>query len=155
MSALPVRIALSLLAGTLALVAACTANGPPRAARSSSPTEGPARMPLVFAVHATRPPIDLARDDADALMTGRAIDWSDLGEPPGPVRLILAASGAAESRPDIPSDLDALKIVERDRTALAVVSAAAVGPTVRTLTVDGADPLTQPAAYALKISGAS
>ena len=135
----------------------CTPSDGGDAEGPGSETVAPERMPLVFVVHPTRPPIDVARARADAILTGVALDWSDFNEPARPVRVVFGPSAPAKIRGGIraSTDLDAVSMVERDRTALAIVAAAAAGPTVRTLTVGGADPLSDPNAYPLKIAGST
>ena len=98
----------------------------------------PKRAPLVFAVHSTRPPLDLSRAHADALVARRPVRWSELGQAGGAVRVVSGASA-----------------VERDRDALAVTSAYDVGPTVRVARVDGVDPFLEPDRYPLKTEGAA
>lgn len=127
-------------------------------AAENAPTSGtiaPARMPLVFVVHPTRPPIDLGRARADAVLAGAALDWSAFDEPARALRVVFGPSAPATVGGGIraATDQDALRVVERDRDALAVVGAGSVGPAVRTLTVGGADPLSDPEAYPLKIDG--
>ena len=111
-------------------------------------------MPLVFAMHATRPPLDLSLQQARALLAGDVTDWTALGEPASPLR-IIAGPGAgdvaviARAR----SDTAAMAAVETRRDAIAIVPAAALGPSARALTVDGIHPLLDPVTYPLKVTG--
>lgn len=132
------RVLLGLLALTAAAAACTTAD--PAAAPTTSPSAGPTtaasasrtggtpatspaadREPLVIAVHATRvpPALDLAA-----------------------ARALVAARRTADPA-------RAIRTVEADPRAIAVVPASAVGPTVRVATVAGVHPLREPARYPL------
>src|SRR5687767_9026168 len=123
---------------SLSVALACTGTRPATNPPISSPT-APAELPLVFAVHHTRPPIDVTRATADDLSAGRATDWAALGEPPAPIRI---ATGDA-----------AVRAVGHDRDAIAVVPATALDGSVRVVSVDGVDPLRRPGDYPIRVEG--
>ena len=74
--------------------------------------------------HLSRDLDDLTLAQARAVVDGEAFDWTDLGSKPGPLNVVGTVEEVAE-----------------DRDAVAVVPADAVTPRVRSLTVDGEDPL--------------
>jgi len=113
-----------------------------------------AREPLVIAVHATRPPIDLSFARAEQLIAGSIDDWSLLGEPAARLRVI--AVPAALTGPSVEraaSGTAAVARVREDPDAVAVVPGSAIGPGVRAATIDGIDPVRDPARAPLTIAG--
>ncbi|QWF22045.1 CapA family protein [Nocardioides sp. LMS-CY] len=108
-----------------------------------SPTPSPAESvepttrPLVLALNARRPALDLTVGQARRIERGEITDWRRLGGPPGPLRTTDRTDGLRH----LPMD------------TIAVVVADAVGPTVRVATVGGVDPLRDPAAYPLQVAG--
>lgn len=132
---------------------------PPAAETPAGTTSGtsPASVqPVAFVVHWTRPPIDLTPQRAEELVAGRVSGWEALGEPRAPLRLITGAEAVAAAGSVVPvaaSDGDAVRAVERDRDALAVVRADAVRPTVRALTISGRHPVRTPGDYPLMVPG--
>lgn len=121
--------------------------------------------PLAVVAHPTRSPLDLDRAVAADLLRGRVDDWEDLGEPSRPLRLVLGPNAEPPaSGPPTPGkgpshltivrrDDEAIRAVERDFDAVAVVAATAVGPSVRALSVDGRHPIREPGAYPLTVEG--
>jgi poly-gamma-glutamate capsule biosynthesis protein CapA/YwtB (metallophosphatase superfamily) len=157
------RIAVALLLATLGCPGPETdpAANPPA---PPSPTTAERRMPLAIVGHATRPPIDLGRDLAERLLDGRVGDWRDVGQPGARIHLVEGpgADLALEDEDGISGgplvtraagDREAVRIVERDFDAIAVVPAAVVGPAVRAFSVDGLNPVRNPEAYPLKVPG--
>jgi poly-gamma-glutamate synthesis protein (capsule biosynthesis protein) len=137
-----------------------TAAGSPATRATTATTARPSaatpttRTPLVLAVHPTRPPMNLTVNTALAVIAGRVTNWTTLGSGRGPVR--LAAGPQVTNAPVAArreSDRAALAAVERDRGAIAVVPATAVGPSVRTMAVAGHHPLREPAHYPIMIAG--
>ncbi len=146
----------TLLAATMAL-AACTTPAPtgtqsrepsPSATQTTQPgptaTAGGApeparqyRMPLVLAVHHSRPAVDVSAELATRLVAGDAVAWSELGLDGDQVRHL---SGSA---PEV------LEQVIADHDTLAVLSADHVDERVRVLTVEGVHPLRDPQDYLL------
>jgi poly-gamma-glutamate synthesis protein (capsule biosynthesis protein) len=154
------RLGCGILLFTL-LAGACEpgASRPPNAGTSADPTPSGSLAsvhPVAFVVHWTRPPIDLTPQRAEDLLDGRVSGWDALGEPAAPVRIIVGAGAAVAATRSIvspPSDGDAVRAVERDRNALAVVRAEAVEPTVRAVTVAGRHPVRNPGDYPLLVPG--
>jgi poly-gamma-glutamate capsule biosynthesis protein CapA/YwtB (metallophosphatase superfamily) len=111
-------------------------------------------MPLVLAIHPTRPPLNLPAATARAVIAGKARSWTALRAGRGSVRLaagpdVPAAPAAARQG----SDLAAIAAAERDPLTIAVIPAAAVGPSVRVVSVDGRHPLRDPAGYPIVVPG--
>ena len=98
----------------------------------------PAAQPLVLAVNARRPPIDVTPRLARRIARGAVDDWTALGQPPGP---LTVTRRVADLR-GLPDDV------------LAVVPAASVGPGVRAVEVGGVDPLRAPQRYPLTVPAA-
>lgn len=141
----------TVVAGVLValLAAACASTDPPGGRTGSSPRgstvgsptgavspSAPARVavPLVLAMHATRPPLDISRGQARDLLAGRIAGWRELGATGGRLRLVTE-----------------VREVERDPGAIARLPATAVGPSVRVVTVDGRHPLHDPDRYPLSV----
>lgn len=121
---------------------------------NGTPTSAPTTyVPIVLAVHATRPPLDLPLDVAQRLVAGKVTDWAELGAPAQPLRSIASPAVDAPAQMSVASAADAIGAVHQDTGMVAVVEATSVGPTVRVLSVDGVDPLRAPEAYRLKIAG--
>ena len=135
------------------LLAACTAPTPDPAADPSAtrptasattaePAPGP-RQPLVLVTHMTRPQVRLGLAGARAILRGEDDRWRVVAAPGTPdVDARFATSAAA-----------AVRAVARDPGVLAVLPAAAVGPTVRAVSVGGVDPMRDPASYPLTVAG--
>jgi hypothetical protein len=143
---------------TFALLAAgCTTEDPPERAADPAPTvaaptpspsptaaEEPDRHPVVLAVHATTNAPGLTEQQARRVLRGTVPMWRVVaapGMPVGPAVEVLGSAGAVR------------RAVERDADILGVLPARAAGPTVRALTVAGADPFTQPRRYPLTTDG--
>lgn len=134
-------------------------------ARSPAPPAAAARTPLVAITHPTLHPGKMSGPHLRDLVTGRA-GWESLGRPGRKVHLLLdpqAASGAVAlwimegRRPErvlVRSGRAAVRAVERDLDAFALVPADVVGPGVRTLPLGGVDPLLDPNEYPLVVGGA-
>ena len=113
-------LAAGTLVGILAL-SACTDDVRPKPTPSPTPRF---ETPLAVVTHLSRDLDDLTLAQARAVVDGEAFDWADLGSTAGPLNVV----GTVEEVAD-------------DRDAVAVVSADAVTPRVRALTVNGEDPL--------------
>ncbi|MFG1625903.1 CapA family protein [Kribbella sp. NPDC049227] len=130
---------LSLAAAAAALVA-CSDNTTtqPPPSPSSTPKSSPSRpqptptvsetQPLVLVIHPTRAARDIDLATARAIARGTTKSWRGFR-------------------------VTSFRDAQRSTSALAVVPAAAVGPSVRPLTVGGIDPLKQPVRYPLRTSG--
>lgn len=116
----------------------------PGTTASATPTPGPT-VPLVLAVRHSREVSDVPLAVARALVADRAGNWADLGQPGAEISVVGADVNAA----------DALERVTGDPDALALIPADAVDERVRVLTVDGIDPLRDPAGYALRTAAAN
>ena len=103
----------------------------------SDPPEPPTSEPLVIAVHVRRPPADLTRRQAGLLIDGGVTRWSQLGLPGGGLTVTRKPSDLRQLGPD----------------TVAIVPASRVGPGVRVLSVDGRDPLRDPARYPIRAAG--
>jgi len=120
----------------------------------TAPESPPTTTPLVLAVHPTTPPLDLAPDVARAVVSGTVGDWSALGLPPGPLRLVAGPSVAgAPASARTASDTEAVAAAANDPSAVAVVPGGAANASVRVLTVAGQHPLRSPASYPLTVPG--
>lgn len=104
---------------------------------ASTDPETTTTRPLVLAINARRPPIEVSEALARRVADGRVDNWRALGEPAGPLT--------------VTDRTDALTALPLD--TIAVVVADAVGPAVRVIDVAGVDPLKDPAAYALQVVG--
>ena len=123
-------------------------------ARTATPTSEPTTyVPIVLAVHATRPPLDVPRELAERILAGTVVDWAELGAPAQPLRVVASPGVDPPLRIRVGSAAEAIGAAQEDTAVVAVVEAASVGPTVRVITVDGVDPLQTPATYRLKIPG--
>jgi poly-gamma-glutamate capsule biosynthesis protein CapA/YwtB (metallophosphatase superfamily) len=147
--------ALALAVGTAVLAAACTGTpgaGPARddgggtgvrpspepapsgdPAASPVPSPAPARQPLVLAVNARRPPIDVPAGLARRILRGEVFDWAALGQPAGPL-VVSRRAGAAGNPP---------------WGTLVVAPAHQVGPGAQAVDVNGVDPFRRPGRYPL------
>lgn len=117
------------------------ASTPPADSRATGPppwVDPPATQPLVLAVNARRPPIDVTPRLARRIVRGAVDDWAALGQPPGPLTVTRREA-------DLPSLAD---------DELAVVPAGSVGPGVRAVDVGGVDPLRAPGRYPLRVPAA-
>jgi poly-gamma-glutamate synthesis protein (capsule biosynthesis protein) len=132
---------------TLALLTACTDDdntdppeadsSPPPWVTETVPATPPSTRPLVFAVNARRPPLELTERQARRLERGEITDWRQLGEPAGRLR----TTDRTDRLDHLPMD------------TVAVVVADAVGPAVRVASVGAIDPLRAPAAYPIQVQG--
>ena len=134
---------LAALAMTLALAACTPADERPD---PPPPTPAPTRAteavevttrPLVLAMNARRPPIDVAEAVAGWIRQGVVTDWSDLGQPAAPLRVVERTDGLRH----LPMN------------TIALVVADAMEPSVRAITVDGVDPLRDPDRYPIQVEG--
>ena len=112
----------------------------PRAETSPRPRP---RQPLVLVTNITAPTVRMNLRTARAVLGGTNRNWRVVAAPDLPVERVRRVSSARA----------AVKVVERDLTAMAVVPASAVGPTVRAVVVAGVDPIREPRRYRLKVSG--
>ena len=99
-------------------------------------------IPLVLAVHASRPISDVALADARRIITFGATRWSAIGQSGGKMRVVSTEDRRAG---------EVLRDVRASRDVLGVVPADAVDARVRVLTVDGRHPLRDPERYPLRI----
>jgi poly-gamma-glutamate capsule biosynthesis protein CapA/YwtB (metallophosphatase superfamily) len=99
-------------------------------------------IPLVLAVHASRPISDVALADARRIITSGATRWSAIGQSGGKMRVVSTEDRRAG---------EVLRDVRARRDILGVVPADAVDARVRVLTVDGRHPLRDPERYPLRI----
>lgn len=106
----------------------------PRTPEATSPAPG-STQPLALALDIHRPPLDLTAAQAQQIVDGQTVTWAQLGQRGGTVAV---REGRA-----------AVRAVETDAGSIAVVPAAALGPTVAVATVDGVDPLRDPMRYPL------
>ena len=140
-SALAAAAALSALA-----LVACSQTGPET---GSGPQPGPAATAPTGATSSRSP--NRPRDVPDQPLVLAVHHTSPLHD----VTLRRARRIAAQAtRPEVAAGAprSALRAVVRDPMLVAVVPAAAVGPQVRTLRVEGVDPMRRPAAYRLRTS---
>lgn len=110
-------------------------------ARSPSPSQSPSPTstgPLALVVHHSRPVSDVSLPVAEALVEKGSGQWSELGQAGD----VVTVADVAPS--------EAIAQVATDPAAIAVVLAAAVDERVRVLTVEGIDPLRNPADYPLR-----
>ncbi|WP_343909862.1 CapA family protein [Nocardioides aquiterrae] len=130
--------------GVALLVAACT----PADERPDPPPPTPAptrateaveitTRPLVLAINARRPPIDVGKAVAGWIRDGTITNWRDLGQPAAPLRVI--------------DRTDTLRHLPMNTIALVVADA--MEPSVRAITVAGVDPLRDPDDYPLQVEG--
>ncbi len=99
-------------------------------------------IPLVLAVHASRPMADVALADARRIITSGATRWSAIGQSGDRMRVVSTEDRRAS---------EVLREVRASRTVLGVVPADAVDARVRVLTVAGRHPLKDPERYPLRI----
>lgn len=138
-------------AAAVLLLTACTPaderpDPSPTAAPTTAPTGTPTRAvdpaeattrPLVLAMNARRPPIDVARAVAEWVQRGVITNWHDLGQPAAPLRVIERT----DRNRHLPMNTIALEVAD------------AMDPSVRAITVDGVDPLRDPDDYPLQVAG--
>ena len=99
-------------------------------------------IPLVLAVHASRPTADVALADARRIITSGATRWSAIGQPGGRMQVLSTEDRQAS---------EVLREVRASRNVLGVVPADVVDARVRVLTVGGRHPLKDPERYPLRI----
>ena len=99
-------------------------------------------VPLVLAVHASRPTTDVALADARRVTTSGVTRWSAVGQSGGRMQVVSTEDRRAS---------EVLREVRGSRNVLGVVPADAVDARVRVLTVDGRHPLKDPERYPLRI----
>jgi poly-gamma-glutamate capsule biosynthesis protein CapA/YwtB (metallophosphatase superfamily) len=123
-----------------------TGSGPasPNAGRApaSRPPSADYSIPLVLAVHASRPTADVALADARRIITSGATRWSAIGQSGSKMRVLSTEDRQAS---------EVLREVRASRNVLGVVPADAVDARVRVLTIGGRHPLKDPERYALRI----
>ena len=127
-----------------ALATGCTSDRPsseprPEATRPAATATPPVEVttrPLVLAVNARRPPLDVSQRLFERVRRGDVTDWSALGQPR--MRLRVTESGPVRSLA-----MDTVAVVVGD----------AVGPGVRVVSVDGVDPIRDPDAYPVQVQG--
>jgi len=100
--------------------------------------------PLVLAVHPIHQALHVPLSTARAVINGQVRDWRTLGAAPGRLRVVGGPTAPAAA---------AVAAVQRDPATLAVVPASAIGPGLRTLRVNGRDPIREPGAYPLIVPG--
>lgn len=96
-----------------------------------------ATQPLVFAVNARRPALELTEHQAARLRRGAIATWGRLDQPGGRLR----------------TTEDTTTLTHLPMDTVAVVAVEAVTPAVRVATVAGVDPLHDPAAYPIQVPG--
>ena len=109
-------------------------------------------MPLVLAVHATRPVADVPTAAARDLVRRSARD-PDLTRAVVRARPARRRPGRGRRPPPAATADDLLDRVRADDDLLAIVPATAVDATVRVLTVGGRHPLRDPQRYPLEHPG--
>ena len=175
MGRVPIVRRIGVAVGAAVLLAACSSPpAPPGAAplpterAPSSPSASPAptaepspdppaplrTTPLVLAVHASQPPLDVPVDVAQRLLAGTVTDWADLGAAAAPLR-VVASPVVEEAAPAlwVSTNEAAITAAQGDLGVIAVLPAPIVGPTLRVLSVGGVDPFRDPDAYALTTAG--
>jgi poly-gamma-glutamate synthesis protein (capsule biosynthesis protein) len=155
----PIGVAAAAVLSVAGCTTASEPTTPPTTWATGSPTTQPAppptpaaTTPLVLAVHPNRAVADVPVDTARVLLTEGGTDWSALGQPPGPLRVVaggVPAGTGGDPAERAPTAAAALDVVRTDPAGLALVPADAVDPTVRVLTVDGIHPLRTPDRYPL------
>ena len=100
----------------------------------------PATMPLVLAVHATRPVTDVSVAAARKVVASGGTRWSAIGQRGGRMRVLSTKDRSAA---------DVLRAVQSNPNVLGIVPADAVNARVRVLTVGGRHPLREPQRYPL------
>lgn len=105
------------------------------AAADPSKDPDPVTQPLALAVDPLLPPIDIPERLARRLVRGDVDNWSALGQPPRPLRVVRRDSAAAD-----PPD-----------GAVVVAPASRVGPGARTIDVAGLDAVRDPRRYPLRV----
>ena len=126
--------------------------------------QAPARQPLVFVVHATRPPLALAWKDVYGVVTGAIESWEPIDGRKARIRLVLGPAAAARlagmwlllgSPPRgfrvAASEADAAAAVSQGTDTLGLVGGEALSPAVRAATLGGKDPLREPGSYPLQV----
>ena len=175
-------IAVALVASTAALPWVTTAAHTPAAGRSfrtapavtqvrslgmrSSPKLG--NEPLAFVVHPTHPPVSLDWPTALRLAGGRLADWREIDGGGRPLHLVLGPAAASRLfgvwllLGTVPAGVRlgateqaAAQIVAGDPDAAGLVAGEGLSPAVRAATLDGVDPVRDPAHYRLLVPGAA
>jgi poly-gamma-glutamate capsule biosynthesis protein CapA/YwtB (metallophosphatase superfamily) len=156
------------------LAAACTASPPaaspppPEVTREAvptpaaiptpapSPTRAPPdveQVPLVIATHLTRAPLAVTERQARRLVRDGLAGWQP-GREAGPSRLVVAPDLPVPPGADLaPTARRAIAAVRAGPGTLALVPGWAMDPTVQAVTVDGIDPMRDPATYPLQVPG--
>jgi len=112
-----------------------TSSGTTASPGPAASPEPDATQPLVILMHATRPPVDLPEPLARRLVAGEVERWAEL-DPRLRGRLRMVRS---------------MRAVVRDRSAVAVLPAAAADPRVQAARVAGVDPFRRPDGYPLRV----
>ena len=118
---------------------------PPTPTRVTDAAEITTR-PLVLAMNARRPPIDVPEAVAEWIQQGVITNWRDLGQPAAPLRGIRPAAPLR-----VVDRTDSLRHLPMDTIALVVADA--MQPSARAITVAGVDPLRDPDDYPLQVVG--
>ncbi len=134
------------------LLSACTSDGDPDddTATAPSPSESSSpppwvteerpkaitTRPLVLVTNPRRPPIDVPEVIARWVLDGTITNWSELGQPAAPLRVV--ERGPARNLP---------------MNTIGVEVGHAVGPGVRAIEVEGVDPIRNPARYPIQVQG--
>lgn len=106
--------------------------GPEATDGTDDPPKPGFEQPLVIAANIHLPALTLTRAQAQRVIDGDARDWSELGLPAGPLRILGE---------------DGLDVVRQNPRAVAVVPARRMTATVQAASVDSVDPLRQPGRY--------
>lgn len=108
----------------------------PPAWQTDQPSAVLTKRPLVLSTNPRRGPIEIPEAVARWVIDGTITNWADLGQPAAPLK--LDERGPARNLP---------------MNTIAVGVAHGVGPGVRAISVDGVDPLRDPAAYPIQVQG--
>jgi len=118
---------------------------------SASPSKAPRYdIPIAIVTNLAGDIDNLSLAQARRLVDKGADDWASLGAKGGPLRLVTAGvAEAGRTLREVPRTQDAVSQVVDDPNTVAIVPANAATPAVRTLTVDGVDPLRNTDGYPL------
>ena len=170
-----------LVRGLLVLAVGVSAAALPQLEPASPPTrvagasvrrpiqaQAPARQPVVFVVHPTRPPLDLSWKQAYGVATGSVRGWRGLDGREASLTLVLGPVAAARLAGlwlllgEAPrafrvaaNEADAAEVVSTDPTAIGIVAGEALSPAVRAAHLAGADPLRAPGRWPLSVAAAA
>ncbi len=130
------------------LLAACTAPNDDRTAPTTSP-EPRFETPIALVVHHGRDVDSISAEQARRVIRGEIGEWDEIGQGSGTIRLVTAGVAGTREIERVASESTAVDVVARDRRALGIVPADAATPRVRSLQVDGLDPLRGDRGYPL------